>query len=98
MLLLLCRIAQDIFWSLEKNGYIARDSVEQLLCEKCNRYHIIFYIKVSLIIITTSNNTVDLIVLKALFRRGIFEIVNHHKFHRKLQPRKWRGLHSLPDE
>ncbi|XP_048727649.2 methionine--tRNA ligase, cytoplasmic-like [Ostrea edulis] len=32
------RIAQDIFWKLEKNGYILRDSVEQLQCQKCLRF------------------------------------------------------------
>ena len=32
------RIAQDIFWSLERGGFIARDSVDQLLCERCKRF------------------------------------------------------------
>ncbi len=31
------RIAQDIFWSLNTNGFILKDSVEQLQCVKCDR-------------------------------------------------------------
>lgn len=31
-------IAQEIFWDLHKNNFIIQDSIEQLLCEQCNRY------------------------------------------------------------
>lgn len=31
-------IAQDIFWKLYQRGYILKESVEQLQCEKCNRF------------------------------------------------------------
>ncbi|XP_065835291.1 methionine--tRNA ligase, cytoplasmic-like [Oscarella lobularis] len=31
-------IAQDIFWKLYRRGYLSKDKVEQLLCEKCNRF------------------------------------------------------------
>jgi methionyl-tRNA synthetase len=31
-------ISQDIFWDLHKNGFVCEDSVEQLLCEHCNRF------------------------------------------------------------
>ncbi|ESN99607.1 hypothetical protein HELRODRAFT_176772 [Helobdella robusta] len=32
------KIAQDIFWDLYNNGYILKDSVEQFLCENCDRF------------------------------------------------------------
>ncbi|KAF6037367.1 MARS [Bugula neritina] len=32
------KISQDIFWKVYKNGYISKDSVEQLRCEKCERF------------------------------------------------------------
>ncbi|XP_063587843.1 methionine--tRNA ligase, cytoplasmic-like [Penaeus indicus] len=32
------KICQDIFWSLEKNGKICKDSVDQLYCSKCDRF------------------------------------------------------------
>ncbi|XP_062603624.1 methionine--tRNA ligase, cytoplasmic-like isoform X3 [Saccostrea cucullata] len=32
------KIAQEIFWKLEKNGFILRDSIEQLQCQKCLRF------------------------------------------------------------
>lgn len=32
------KICQDIFWSLEKNGKISKDSVDQLYCSKCDRF------------------------------------------------------------
>lgn len=32
------QIAQDIFWKLERNGFISRDSVEQLQCQQCLRF------------------------------------------------------------
>jgi methionyl-tRNA synthetase len=32
------KIAQDIFWDLHKNGHVSKDSIEQLLCENCNRF------------------------------------------------------------
>lgn len=32
------QIAQDIFWRLYENDFILKDSVAQLLCEKCNRF------------------------------------------------------------
>lgn len=31
-------IAQDIFWRLYRGGYLVDDSMEQLLCPKCNRF------------------------------------------------------------
>ncbi|XP_052815564.1 methionine--tRNA ligase, cytoplasmic-like isoform X2 [Mya arenaria] len=31
-------IAQDIFWQLHKKGFISQNSVEQLHCEKCDRF------------------------------------------------------------
>ncbi|XP_062261395.1 methionine--tRNA ligase, cytoplasmic isoform X2 [Platichthys flesus] len=31
-------IAQDIFWRLHKNGFMLEDTVEQLRCEKCQRF------------------------------------------------------------
>jgi len=31
------RVAQDIFWSLYKNGFVSTESVEQLFCERCQR-------------------------------------------------------------
>lgn len=31
-------ITQDIFLKLQKNGYITEDNVEQLYCEKCNKF------------------------------------------------------------
>jgi len=31
-------IAQDIFWSLHKEGYTQKDSVDQLYCTKCERF------------------------------------------------------------
>ncbi|ELU11987.1 hypothetical protein CAPTEDRAFT_6394 [Capitella teleta] len=31
-------VAQDIFWKLHKNGYITKDSVEQLQCVSCDRF------------------------------------------------------------
>ncbi|XP_072021242.1 methionine--tRNA ligase, cytoplasmic-like isoform X2 [Amphiura filiformis] len=31
-------IAQDIFWRLHKNNYTTEDTVQQLLCQRCNRY------------------------------------------------------------
>ncbi|XP_013859609.1 methionine--tRNA ligase, cytoplasmic isoform X2 [Austrofundulus limnaeus] len=31
-------IAQDIFWRLHKNQYLVEDTVEQLRCEKCQRF------------------------------------------------------------
>ncbi|XP_033115540.1 methionine--tRNA ligase, cytoplasmic-like [Anneissia japonica] len=31
-------IAQDIFWRLHKRNFLLEDTVEQLLCETCNRY------------------------------------------------------------
>ncbi|KAM3620931.1 uncharacterized protein V6R79_003820 [Siganus canaliculatus] len=31
-------IAQDIFWRLEKNGFLMEDTVEQLRCENCQRF------------------------------------------------------------
>ncbi|XP_029646990.1 methionine--tRNA ligase, cytoplasmic [Octopus sinensis] len=31
-------IAQDIFWKLHKKGYISEDTVDQLKCEKCDRF------------------------------------------------------------
>lgn len=31
-------IAQNIFWKLHNNGYILKDSVDQLMCEKCDRF------------------------------------------------------------
>ncbi|XP_071941977.1 methionine--tRNA ligase, cytoplasmic-like [Antedon mediterranea] len=31
-------IAQDIFWRLQKRDFLLEDTVEQLLCETCNRY------------------------------------------------------------
>ena len=39
----LFRIAQDIFWNLHKNNYVCQDSIDQLLCENCNRL-VLFYI------------------------------------------------------
>lgn len=36
---LLFRIAQDIFLKLHKNNYLVEDTVEQLLCQQCNRYY-----------------------------------------------------------
>lgn len=38
------RIAQDIFWKLHKRGFVLQDSVEQLHCEKCDRYVAFFYL------------------------------------------------------
>ncbi|XP_061178088.1 methionine--tRNA ligase, cytoplasmic-like [Saccostrea echinata] len=32
------KIAQEIFWKLENNGFILRDSIEQLQCQKCLRF------------------------------------------------------------
>ena len=32
------RIAQDIFLKLHANNYLIEDTMEQLLCEKCNRW------------------------------------------------------------
>ncbi|XP_014665917.1 PREDICTED: methionine--tRNA ligase, cytoplasmic-like [Priapulus caudatus] len=32
------KIAQDMFWKLDKGGFLKRDIVEQLLCENCNRF------------------------------------------------------------
>ncbi|XP_067686292.1 methionine--tRNA ligase, cytoplasmic-like isoform X2 [Haliotis asinina] len=31
-------IAQDIFWKLYKQGFILKDSVDQLQCQKCDRF------------------------------------------------------------
>lgn len=31
-------ITQDIFWQLHSKGYISTDSVDQLLCQKCDRF------------------------------------------------------------
>ncbi|XP_037108694.1 methionine--tRNA ligase, cytoplasmic isoform X1 [Syngnathus acus] len=31
-------IAQNIFWRLHKNGFLVEDTVEQLRCEKCQRF------------------------------------------------------------
>ncbi|XP_072237935.1 methionine--tRNA ligase, cytoplasmic [Leuresthes tenuis] len=31
-------IAQNIFWRLDKNGYLVEDTVEQLRCENCQRF------------------------------------------------------------
>ncbi|KAK3106651.1 hypothetical protein FSP39_024573 [Pinctada imbricata] len=31
-------IAQDIFWKLYNKGYVLKDKVDQLYCEKCNRF------------------------------------------------------------
>ncbi|XP_065838708.1 methionine--tRNA ligase, cytoplasmic-like [Oscarella lobularis] len=31
-------IAQDIFWKLYRRGYLSKDKVEQLHCEKCDRF------------------------------------------------------------
>ncbi|KAM9758925.1 methionine--tRNA ligase, cytoplasmic isoform 2-T2 [Menidia menidia] len=31
-------IAQNIFWRLQKNGYLVEDTVEQLRCESCQRF------------------------------------------------------------
>ncbi|XP_005098473.2 methionine--tRNA ligase, cytoplasmic [Aplysia californica] len=31
-------IAQDIFWKLYQEGYILKDSIEQLYCTKCNKF------------------------------------------------------------
>ncbi|XP_041371922.1 methionine--tRNA ligase, cytoplasmic-like [Gigantopelta aegis] len=31
-------IAQDIFWKLYNRGFVLKDTVDQLLCEKCNRF------------------------------------------------------------
>ena len=32
------RVAHDIFWKLEKNGYICKDTLDQLQCVACNRF------------------------------------------------------------
>lgn len=32
------QIAQDIFWKLYNQGYVIKDIIEQLLCEKCDRF------------------------------------------------------------
>ncbi|GAB1609435.1 methionine--tRNA ligase, cytoplasmic-like [Argonauta hians] len=32
------QISQDIFWKLHKRGYISQDTVDQLKCEKCDRF------------------------------------------------------------
>ncbi len=32
------KVSQEIFLKLDKNGYIIEDELEQLYCEKCNRY------------------------------------------------------------
>lgn len=32
------RIAQNIFWRLHKHGFLMEDTVEQLHCEKCQRF------------------------------------------------------------
>ncbi|XP_074652563.1 methionine--tRNA ligase, cytoplasmic-like [Tubulanus polymorphus] len=32
------KIAQDIFWKLHGKGYILKDEIQQLKCEKCDRY------------------------------------------------------------
>ena len=32
------QIAQDIFWKLYNNGFVIKDSMEQLRCETCERY------------------------------------------------------------
>jgi methionyl-tRNA synthetase len=37
--ILVCyRISQDLFLQLYENGFLTKESVEQLLCENCNRY------------------------------------------------------------
>jgi len=33
-----CRISQDLFLQLYENGFLSKDSVEQLHCENCDRY------------------------------------------------------------
>lgn len=33
----LCRIVQEIFQEVHKNGYTSTASMEQLLCENCDR-------------------------------------------------------------
>ena len=32
------KIAQDIFWDLKKAGNLTEDAVDQLFCEKCDRF------------------------------------------------------------
>lgn len=32
------RISQDLFLQLYENGFLSKESVEQLLCENCDRY------------------------------------------------------------
>ncbi|XP_065665048.1 methionine--tRNA ligase, cytoplasmic isoform X3 [Hydra vulgaris] len=32
------KITQDIFWKIEKNGYLCKDAVDQLKCEQCERF------------------------------------------------------------
>ncbi len=32
------KVAQKIFWDLDKNGYLTEDSVDQLYCEKCQKF------------------------------------------------------------
>ena len=31
------RIAQDIFWKIDKNNFLLQDTLEQLQCVKCER-------------------------------------------------------------
>jgi methionyl-tRNA synthetase len=38
MILICYRISQDLFLQLYENGFLSKESVEQLLCENCNRY------------------------------------------------------------
>ena len=36
---ILClRISQDIFWQLYNNGFVTKDTVDQLKCQQCDRY------------------------------------------------------------
>ena len=36
-------ISHDIFWKLHRNGYVFTDSLEQLYCEKCERYVALYF-------------------------------------------------------
>lgn len=38
MIYICCRISQDLFLQLYENGFLTMESVEQLLCENCDRY------------------------------------------------------------